>query len=312
MKTLVIGGTGLIGAHAVKELIARGHTARVLCRTPQQGEDNGIEYMQGDCLQEIPRAAFEGIEGVVFAAGTDYRILPKESAWDFFHRTNVLASARVFRDARQAGVKRGVFVSSFYHVIRPDYAAHPYIASRRDSEPAVLEACGDDLNISIVEPSWVLGISSGHVSLGEILAKWAYSKIPMIINSGGTNWVAATSLGHAIVTTLERGEHRGKYCVGDENRSWVSVAQQFVDALGVKRVVYVAPRFSTLLTGAVTTLALSLSGRESGLYPYRWMKALMENAYFDPTPAVHELGYPIHCIDSAIATMADYWRRSNM
>jgi nucleoside-diphosphate-sugar epimerase len=310
MKVLVIGGTGLIGSYAVKELIERGHSVRILCRTPATSCATDVtEFVQGDYLLGLPPSAFDGVEGLVHAAGTDYRIFPKEDAGAFFHRTNVIASAKVFADARQAGVKRGVFISSFYHANWPQYCEHPYIASRRDSEEAVIQASAGELSVSIIQPAWVLGITQGHLNLGGFLAQWAYSKMPMLINRGGTNWVSGTSLGHAMATALEGGEHGERYCIGDENRSWVGVAQQLVDGLGVHKRVHVAPRAGTLLTGALGSLALTLANRHSGLYPYAWSRVLMGNTYFDPAPAVQALGYPVNRIDEALTAMANHWRR---
>ena len=80
MKVFMIGGTGLLGSEAAKELIARGHEVTSIALPPlPQGAvlppEMKIEY--GNYLEmtddEI-RAHFKGCEGFVFAAGVDERV----------------------------------------------------------------------------------------------------------------------------------------------------------------------------------------------------------------------------------------------
>ncbi|GAB4181326.1 MAG: SDR family oxidoreductase [Wenzhouxiangellaceae bacterium] len=308
MKVLVIGGTGLIGSHIVDELLARGHQVSVLSRNPDRyPHHDQITYIKGDSTKGIPSSVFDGFDGLVYAAGSDYRELPKGCAWKYFYDRNVVDTANVFANAAEAGVKRGAFISSFYHAIRPDYTSHPYISSRRDSEAAVIDAVNNRMNVSIIQPAWVLGTTTGHLNLGEFMFKWSESIWPIIINKGGTNWVSAESLAHATVTALERGEHGERYCIGDENRSWQEVTQRLTDKIDRCKKVWVAPRINMIISGYLASGIVRLLGRRSGLIWHRWVKSLMEDAYFDPTPAVEKLGYPVNQVDAAIDKMAADW-----
>lgn len=71
----MIGGTGLLGSEAAKELIARGHEVTSIALPPLPPEMK-IEY--GNYLEmtddEI-RAHFKGCEGFVFAAGDNLRYM---------------------------------------------------------------------------------------------------------------------------------------------------------------------------------------------------------------------------------------------
>ena len=75
MKVFMIGGTGLLGSEAAKELIARGHEVSSIALPPlPQGavlpKEMKIEY--GNYLEmsdDEMRAHMKGCDGFVFAAG---------------------------------------------------------------------------------------------------------------------------------------------------------------------------------------------------------------------------------------------------
>ncbi|MBG1261236.1 NAD-dependent epimerase/dehydratase family protein [Nostoc commune] len=305
MNVLVIGGTGLIGWHAVLELCTRGHQVRILARRPPQeiALHDEITYVSGDYLQGDLSSAFDGIEGIIFAAGTDYRQVPRGSAWDFFRRTNVEIPASLFQQAEKAGVQRGVFVTSYYHVVAPELIPdHPYIHSRAESEEVALNACGRGLNLSIIQPSWVIGLGfARHLSLSGTYTKWVHSFAPLFGSPGGTNFVAATSLAHAIVTALESGKHGDRFLIGDENILWTDLLERFAHAAGRQGKVHTIPK--GLIHGSATTTALFLRllGYESGLELHKWSRFFTKELYFDPSPAQQVLKYPIGKINQSIA-----------
>lgn len=305
MNVLVIGGTGLIGWHAVLELCTRGHKVRILARRPPQGIalPDGVTFVSGDYLQGDLSSAFDGIEAIIFAAGTDYRQLPQGSAWDFFRRTNVEIPARLFQSAERTGVRRGVFVTSYYHVVAPELIPHhPYIRSRADSEEAVLNACGRGLNLSIIQPSWVVGSGwAGHLSLPGTYAKLVRSFAPLFAPPGGTNFVAATSLAHAMVTALESAKHGDRFVIGDENMLWAELLERFAHAAGRQTKIRTIPKGLIYATGTTAALSLRLLGYESGLELSKWSRFFTEELYFDPSLTQQVLKYPVGNINNIIA-----------
>lgn len=81
MKVFIVGGTGLLGSAAAKELVARGHEVVSLSLPPlPEGAvfppQMKIEY--GNYLElsdEDFRAYFRGCDAFVFAAGVDERVV---------------------------------------------------------------------------------------------------------------------------------------------------------------------------------------------------------------------------------------------
>lgn len=142
MNVLVIGGTGFIGYPAVHELLRRGHSVTAIAlRQPvaQQPLPPQVKLILADMdkfSDDELRQLLTGYDGLVFAAGVDDRVTPRAPAYPFFYHANVQSAVRVFTLARQAGVRRGVLMSSYFvHFARlwPELqlgARHPYIRSR--------------------------------------------------------------------------------------------------------------------------------------------------------------------------------------
>jgi uncharacterized protein YbjT (DUF2867 family) len=67
MKILVIGGTGTVGSHVVRELLQRKVNLQVLTRNPDKAKSLpvGAEAIHGDLLDPgTVQSVFRGIDGV--------------------------------------------------------------------------------------------------------------------------------------------------------------------------------------------------------------------------------------------------------
>lgn len=66
MEILVIGGTGTVGTHAVRGLVERGESPRVMTREPSKGSVDGATYVEGRLGDaDSVRAALEGMEAAL-------------------------------------------------------------------------------------------------------------------------------------------------------------------------------------------------------------------------------------------------------
>ncbi len=119
MRVLVTGGAGYIGALAVEELLALGHSVRVLdCLLhgqediASQLEERQVEVIRGDVRdRDTRRYALEGAEAVVHLAAI---VGDPACARDkvLSHEVNVEGSRALAREACNAGVQRFVFAST--------------------------------------------------------------------------------------------------------------------------------------------------------------------------------------------------------
>jgi nucleoside-diphosphate-sugar epimerase len=125
---LVTGGSGFLGVHLLRQLVARGVAARSLDLVP--GAPAGVEEVIGDVGDpHVVRNALEGVEVVVHAAAA----LP--SGGDL-EATNVAATESLATHARHAGVHRSILVSS---AVVYGLARSPI---HEDDEPRPIEAYG--------------------------------------------------------------------------------------------------------------------------------------------------------------------------
>src|SRR5262245_24196346 len=134
MKILVVGGTGLTGAHAALHLRDLGHRVTLLSRTaPTLDCLRDFDHLAGNYVDgELPVEALAHFDQMVFAAGADIRQLPPgEDEAGFFDRVNTRAIPRFFQRAKDAGIRRAVYVGTYYPQVVPEkIQTSPYVRSR--------------------------------------------------------------------------------------------------------------------------------------------------------------------------------------
>lgn len=167
---LVTGGSGFLGLHLLRRLAERGIPARSLDLEPLEIELAAVEAVVGDVRDEtLVRRALDGVEVVVHAAAA----LP--SGGDL-EAVNASATARLAQLARDAGVRRSVFVSSavVYGILPPPVAetadprpCEPYGRSKLAAERAWLAAAPAPL---VLRPSAFIGPE--RLGVFGILFRW--------------------------------------------------------------------------------------------------------------------------------------------
>ncbi len=112
---LLTGGTGYLGGHVLAALRRRGHRVRLLARDPDGARALAgplVEVVAGDVTDRasLDRAC-AGASGVIHAAAT---VRSWERDRSVFDRVNVEGLLHVLDAAAAAGIRRTVFVSSFF------------------------------------------------------------------------------------------------------------------------------------------------------------------------------------------------------
>ena len=159
MRVLVTGGTGVVGKAAVDRLLAAGHTVRLLSR---HAEDDvrqwpeGVEPRTGDVSTDAGvEGAAEGCDAVLHVVGIVAESPPEVT----FQGVNVDGTRRMAREAKRAGVRRFVYVSS----LGAEGGESAYHRSKFAGEQAVREE--DPPAWLIVRPGNVYGPGDEVISL---------------------------------------------------------------------------------------------------------------------------------------------------
>ena len=246
MKTLVIGGTGMIGCHAATLLADRGHEVTIGARhvPAEESPVADLPVLVGDYADGgLTEAELEGFDAVVFAAGQDVRHVRAEDAdARFWARYQSEGVPEFLARAKRAGVRRAVQVGSYYHMVMPELAeTTPYVRARQLADERSRELADDTFNVCTLNLPSIVGTIPGRPARGfaKMLA-WRgelAAKVPDTAPPGGTNYMSARSLAEAIAGALEHAEPGAAYLIGDENLSYREYFQLIFDVSGSGRTV---------------------------------------------------------------------------
>jgi len=211
MKVLVTGGTGTLGREVVKQLRAKGHTARVMSRKPGSGDD----WVQGDLVTGVGLdRALIGMDAVVHAASAATQPLK-------LHATDVVGTRRVLAMAREAGVRHAVYIS----IVGIDGLAYPYYKYKVAAEAIVREG---------IVPWSILRATQFHTLIDTFLS--AFSKLPALALVPFTWQFQPVDAGEVATRLVEvvTGEPRGMLpdFGGPEVRTFKSLAETWLKARG--------------------------------------------------------------------------------
>ncbi|MDG4839145.1 NAD(P)-dependent oxidoreductase [Micromonospora sp. WMMD967] len=287
MRILVVGGSGLIGAHVVEVLRERGHATTAVARTSQPGVDHLLDV--GSASPEDLRSLLAGHDGVVYATRTDeQRPLPKP-IYPQFRRDNVDPVVRLFTAAREQGLTRGVVMGSYYTYfdrLHPQWRLperHTYIRCRVEQAREGRAAAGPDLPVAVLELPFVFGRAGDRLAnWAGPLDRWARSRTPLVAPAGGSAAASARSVATVAADALEQASG-ADIPVADENLTWRDMLARIAEAVGRRRRVARLPagaaRAALRLGGALQ----GLGGKESGVNPTYVADLLLTDLFIEPT-----------------------------
>lgn len=314
MKVFMIGGTGLIGSEAARELIRRGHEVSSLALPPlPEGvvlpEEMHIDFAN---YMEMPdeklKEYLEGVEGLVFAAGIDERVVGAPPVYDLFEKYNITPLERLLRIAKETGVKHVVICGSYFAYFDRAWPQlelakhHPYIRSRVDQANMALSFADENFDVAILELPYIFGTQPGRKPVWVFLVE-QIRDMPKrtMYPRGGTTMVTVKQVGQAIAGALENNKGGKNYPVGYYNMEWTELLSIFHKYMGVpdKKIVTI-PDFLFKMSARGIEKKHKEAGIEGGLYMPEFAKVMTSNAFIDKKTIVEELGVEPDDIDAAI------------
>jgi dihydroflavonol-4-reductase len=237
---LVMGASGFLGSHVVRELVERGETVRVMLResSPTVGiDDLEVERVYGDITDhDAVRQAMEGVDDVFYCV-VDTRAWLRDPTPLF--RTNVEALRGVLDVAVSAGLHRFVFTSSVTTLARNDERpvteddphnwldkGGAYVRSRMQAEQLVLDyARNRHLPAVVMCVSNTYG-AGDHVPTphGKLVKAASRGKIRWYIRGAASEVVGIRSAAQALVLAAEKGRVGERYAVTER---YLSMREMF-------------------------------------------------------------------------------------
>ncbi|MEH1163953.1 NAD(P)H-binding protein [Micromonospora sp. CPCC 205539] len=287
MRILVVGGSGLIGAHVGQVLRERGHDVTSVARTANPGVDHLVD-LESASIDEL-RPLLAGHDGVVYATRNDeQRPLPKP-IYPVFRHDIVDPVVRLFTAARAEGLTRGVIMGSYYTYfdrLHPQWRLaerHTYIRCRIEQAQEGRAAAGPDLPVAVIELPFVFGRAGDRLpNWAGPLDRWARSRTPLVVPTGGTAAVSARSVAETAVDALEQA--RGEDIpIADENLTWTEMMARIAEAVGRRRRVGRLPAgvAKAALRGGGAFQALGR--KESGVNPSYLADLMLAELFVEPT-----------------------------
>ncbi len=174
MNIFMIGGTGLLGCEAAKQLISKGHKVTSVALPPlPEGAPipEEMDIIFGDINKKSDEEILQLLEGndvFIFAAGVDERVEFPAPVMNAYKKFNIAPLERMFPLCKKAGIKRAVILGSYFSYltkVRPDMQAaqrNPYIKSRIMQEEVCEKAADENFSTCVLELPYIFGTQPGR------------------------------------------------------------------------------------------------------------------------------------------------------
>jgi dihydroflavonol-4-reductase len=322
-KTLVMGASGFLGSHVVRQLVARGDDVRVLLRESSSTkgiDDLTVERHYGDIFDEAAVREAMADRDVVFYCVVDTRAWLRDPAPLF--RTNVDGLRHVLDIAKDAGLDRFVFTSTIGTVaLGHDGRAATeddafnweglgggYIASRRRAEQLVMDYVA---NHGL--PAVAMCVSNTYGPLdwqptphGGLLAMAAQGRVPVYIKGIGSEVVGVEDAAAALLLAAERGRVGERYIVSDRFLAARELYGIAAEAVGAEPPRFGVPIPLVYAAGFVGDLVGKLTRRDYELGTTS-VRLLHHTSPLDHSKATRELGWQPEPVADSIRKAAQFF-----
>ncbi|HET9954463.1 MAG TPA: NAD-dependent epimerase/dehydratase family protein [Polyangiaceae bacterium] len=267
----ITGGSSFVGAAIIQAMISEGHRVRALARSEKSARTVsllGAEPVRGDLDNE--RSLAKGMLGatiVVHAAAS----LTSGIRYGDHERTNVEGTRKVLESARQAMVRRFIYISAASVVIQAGRATHgdeslpvvydrsmPYSATKGLAERIVLGANDGSMSTVALRPPFIW--SENAPSIRHIAHAFHEGRF-MWIGGGEYNYSVChvDNLASAVVRSVHHGQGGKAYFVTDDD---VTSMRQFfthlIEATGQPAKARVVPYWFGALLARMIGLVFAL------------------------------------------------------
>ncbi len=319
---LVTGGTGFVGSHVVRALLAEGRSVRCLARAESR-RDNleglPVEIAVGDLTDAASLArALSGVH-TLYHVAADYRLWAKDP--EELYRANAGGTESILAAAAAAGVTKVVYTSSVAAlglnddgspgdettpVARERIIGH-YKKSKYDAEQVAERWAAKGLPVVIVNPSTPIGERDiKPTPTGKLIVDFLNRKLPAYVDTG-LNLVDVRDVAAGHLAAAEKGRSGERYILGNRDMTLKEILDTLARLTGLPAPTVRLPHWIPLSAAAVSTAWAGLTGRapEISLESVRMSTHRM---FFDAAKAVRELGLPQTPVEEPLARAVAWFR----
>ena len=328
---LVIGANGFLGSHVTRQLVADGHEVRAMVRPNAMTvgiDDLPLTRLTGDIWDnDTLREAMTGVDDVYYCV-VDTRGWLRDPA-PLFH-TNVDGTRNVLEVAKDAGLRKFVFTSSYVTVGRrrgrvaseddvivdrgelsPTKRLRgltPYVRSRVQAENIVLAYAKEHgLPAVAMCVSTTYGAGDwGRTPHGAIIAGAAFGKLPFVMSGIELEAVGVEDAARAMILAADRGRVGERYLISEKMISNADVVRIAAEAAGVPAPTKTIPLPVSYALAAAGSIKAKLRGTDEQL-SMGSLRLMRAEAPVDHGKAIRELGWQPRPVEESIREAARFW-----
>lgn len=318
-KTLVTGGTGLIGFNIISALLKRNRKVRALVRSIDKGKKllpASVELVQGDITDKNSiMAAMHGCDIVYHAAGFPEQ-WKKDSS--IFEEVNVKGTQYMIDVALQKGIQQFIYTSTIdvfkgvkgksfnESVIDEKPKGTAYERSKQKAFQLVLEAINNGLPAINIHPAGLYGPGpSDSPGINNFIIDLKNGKVPMLL-PGGLPLVYSEDIGEGHVMAEEKGKIGESYIFSEGYYELPFLAKAILKGLNLKRKPPIVMPLTVVKIVSKTGEWFANFLGKPPLIPKGQLHFLLWGAIPDSTKAQRELGWKPTPLTDGILKTIDY------
>jgi nucleoside-diphosphate-sugar epimerase len=301
LRSLVFGGTGLIGRHLIRRLVVADHQVDVVTRRAEQVLP-GARAIVADISEPQWQAKIPSLGGYDVICHLAYATTGNEA----YDRAVTVGSVHaLLRDSSIAGVGHIVYVGSMtvfgqqlsdgvIDESAPRIGDTSYGANKLAAARAVLESDMSGM-VSVLHPTGVYAKGSKRLETYAEMFRNGY--IPMLRGSGYNNVVHADDVAAAIIACLDRkaGRRADEYIINGEVIPYADWFLALERRIGVASYPRVPTWLSPMVRGPFRRAALALKIRPALQVPAYKVASYERKTIFSAEKAARDFGFaPVH------------------
>lgn len=246
-KIFVTGGTGLVGSHLLRYLVAKGHTnIFALHRTSSDMslvEDlkEKVHWVEGDILDVMTLEQVMQDATKVYHCAAIVSFDPRE--YSIMNQINVQGTSNMVNVALHLGVEKFLHVSSIAALGRSEtlqvadekteWQHSPwntqYAITKYKSEMEVWRAASEGLSVAIVNPSVIFGLGFWHKGTGRFFK--IVDEGLRFYPTGSTGFVTADDVVKYMYALMESDITNQRFILNGQNLTYRTVFNSIADLI---------------------------------------------------------------------------------